>query len=751
MNLSKLPDMREFSLKMRSVKFSIEGLATGVDNIHYDVYLSPGFCKTVSRIVSQLIIMDTQTEGILGLKKISDLGEEKKEFKRLCHEIMLEGVNKAKLNHDIRIDFIAQAAIVKMLTEQIKDRYEKFIEDITAIVRKYEISNKQEDAIKCKDKLNDIQQNRDITLRKVGGELFRFLIEVQAKDLGEMRAVNFGPKSVLPEYFFSNPLFHTEDIYDDFFLIEEYNIFFGHRDEDSYRYDTIIFLIKTILTPIYSCDPFEPDVTQSEFKQDEHELDEILKQLENVDVLFNYFQSMRQYKLLKMQKGDKQSIINIKKQVNEQKKLLKILYKRFKKTGLIKMIVATYEMQPAYQAYCPPLAPHLVLQFVISPKVRKGVETRLKRLRQFYRKDFSLEPLWKVIKRLKWINKKNKHIHFIRFLNDFIRYHRDFLNYGMFRQAIDSIKLATEDKIINLSRANNSLYEILLAHERVAEIKPIINHVIVKADVRGSTDITHRMMERKLNPASHFSLNFFDPITEVLSEYGAVKVFVEGDAIILSIFEREDTPEGWYSVARACGLAVNMILILKQYNVRNKKYNLPIIESGIGVCHRDNKPAFLFDGDNQIMISFAINIADRMSGCSKDLRKKMAGHKYPFNLFLFQTASEEAIAATADDLFIRYNVNGIELNSDGFEKLSTEIDLRVVDVNIRGINKGDRFYTGKFPTTIGKYQRLVIRESNIPKVDADSLNVIQLTSRKYYEVCTNLKLYEYVKKIDTVK
>lgn len=410
------------------------------------------------------------------------------------------------------------------------------------------------------------------------------------------------------------------------------------------------------------------------------------------------------------------------------------------------MVIATYEIQPVYLEYCPPLAPQLILQFLTAPKVRKGVEARLRRLRQFYGKEFSTEPLLKVIKSMKRINNKNKQVYFIKFLNDFMRYHRDFQNYRMLKQAVDSINLATEDRIINLSRANSSLYEFLLPHERTTEIKPIINHVIIKADVRGSTDITHRMMEKGLNPASHFSLNFFDPITEILPEYGAVKVFVEGDAIILAIYERENTPEGWYSVARACGLAVSMLFILKQYNVRNKKYNLPIIESGIGITHRDSRPAFLFDGNNEIMISFAINIADRMSGCSKQLRKKMANHKYPFNLFLFQTVSEEDIAATADDLFLRYNVNGIELNRAGFEKLLSEIDLRVADVNIRGFEKGNKFYTGRFPTIIGKYQRLIIRESNIPKVDADNLNVIELTSRKYYEVCTNPKLYEYVKK-----
>jgi hypothetical protein len=124
------------------------------------------------------------------------------------------------------------------------------------------------------------------------------------------------------------------------------------------------------------------------------------------------------------------------------------------------------------------------------------------------------------------------------------------------------------------------------------------------------------MNERGLNPASYFSLNFFDPISEILSEYDAHKVFIEGDAIILSIFEREDTPSGWYSVARACGMAINMLMIINRYNKKSQEYQLPILELGIGICHRADAPTFLFDGDNRIMISPAINLADRLSGCT---------------------------------------------------------------------------------------------------------------------------------------
>ena len=55
-------------------------------------------------------------------------------------------------------------------------------------------------------------------------------------------------------------------------------------------------------------------------------------------------------------------------------------------------------------------------------------------------------------------------------------------------------------------------------------------------------------------------------------------------------------------------------------------------------------------------------------------------------------------------------------------------------------------YTGTFPTMTGKYQRLVIREAPIPIVSPDNLTPIRLTNHKYYEVCTNRRLYEYVKK-----
>src|SRR2546426_4184505 len=49
----------------------------------------------------------------------------------------------------------------------------------------------------------------------------------------------------------------------------------------------------------------------------------------------------------------------------------------------------------------------------------------------------------------------------------------------------------------------------------------------IKADVRGSTQITEDLFARGLNPASHLSLNLYEPVKRILERYGAAKVFID--------------------------------------------------------------------------------------------------------------------------------------------------------------------------------------------------------------------------------
>jgi len=119
----------------------------------------------------------------------------------------------------------------------------------------------------------------------------------------------------------------------------------------------------------------------------------------------------------------------------------------------------------------------------------------------------------------------------------------------------------------------------------------------------------------------------------------------------------------------------------------------------------------------------------------------------PFNTYVFQTASNEDVAASSDDISTRYNVNGIEIHPQAFHKLSQEIKLRPVECIIPEIQPGKiKFFTGTFPTTTGQNQLLIIREGTIPKVHEKDFSLIAMTHRTYYEVCTNEKVYDYFKK-----
>lgn len=757
---SKLPGFGNFAVSTYSFNFSLDKIVPGVDNVRHDVHLSPSFIQAAGMIVPQIIAKNVQLAQFFKVDKYTDYKNKITEFKRLYRLIIEDAINKSKLEQNPQIDYLAQTAVMKMLITDIRTNFESTSAKIKNIIRRHESSDHQKvsESAKTKESLSNVLQNKDAILRNVGMQLFSILTEVNVNELKMMREANFGAERLLPDNALENPILHTQNPYHDALLIDEYDVIFGQRLEDPHNYDNLINLTRQLYQKLYESEAGR-EQRKTISKNDDNagktgpkalkfEIDRFIKQIDNIDILLNSFQTREKLKKQKKQKTQNGDPHSLKTLIINQNLVLKDFYEFFRRAKLIQRIAASYEMRSVYRQYCPPLAPQQILLFMIDPKSRKAVIGRLKKLKKIYHQPFSVRPLKKQIKRLEMLQVKDKKRYLIRFLNGFVRYHRDFENYKIFNEAMDRINLTAEEEILNLSRANNTLYEFLLPSEKKEGEKPIINHVVIKADVRGSTDITHQMNRRGLNPASYFSLNFFNPISDILKDYGSLKVFIEGDAIILSISEREKTPEGWYSVARACGLAINMLAIIKRYNEKNKNNKLPILELGIGVNYLNGPPTFLFDGNKRIMISPAINLADRQSSCSKPIRELLTREKPPFNLYVFQSVTEEELSKTSDDLFLRYNVNGIELNADGFKKLSKEIKLSPFEGEIPELRQGRiKLYTGKFPLTTGKFQRLIIRETNIPRINPETFQTVKDTAKKYYEVCTHPKMYKLIRKL----
>ncbi len=745
----KPPDISTFNLKSYAVELPFHRLKLGVDNVRYDVHISPDFRVSARRIIFKLIIQHAAASPLFVVTPDFNWSKEIAEFKRLCKEISTEGINLAKSLYEIQIDYLAQTAMVKLITEEIGSQYNEAIQHFKTVIRKHEISQQIETTLRLREEMTSIIHRKNMILLAVGHEIFQNFIEVQ-QDLEALRVSNFGESAILPEEVFANPLLWTASHSDGFFLMEHY-VLLGHRLEDPVNYDSLHLLLATFLNSLWTSSvgggrKRADDGAPASGPGDEADIEGWIKHVDNIENLFNYFQTRETIQKLEKREAGRPKIDWLKKQARLQERILGLFYKKIKQEKMIDGIVAAYKMQPVFKHYCPPLSPQEFLQYVAVPKARKNTIRKLNRFKKYYGKSIPLSLLGRTIRDVRSTSKAIQKQLLIRFLKNFACYHRDLRNFNLIREAADSINLAVDEKIIKLSRENHTLYQFLLSYEEVIETKPIINHAVIKADIRGSSEIVARMKDENLNPASSFSLNFFDPISKILAMYGAAKIFIEGDAAILAIFEHDDMPGRWYGVARACGLAINILNIVKKYNIHNLKNNLQSLELGIGIGFLDAPPTFFYDGEHQIMISPAINMADQLSGCNRSLRERLGKTNPPFNVYVFKPVQDAVASLLSDYALLRYNVKGIELAPDGFAKLSREIHLKRFECKMPDVCPEPlTLYTGTYPTLAGNYQRLVIREALIPEISPADLRVVRQTDQIYYEVCTNPRVYENIK------
>ena len=88
----------------------------------------------------------------------------------------------------------------------------------------------------------------------------------------------------------------------------------------------------------------------------------------------------------------------------------------------------------------------------------------------------------------------------LRFAIDFLRLRRDLRDAEHLAACMERINLVTAEKVRELSRLNNRLYECLLKEEAKGENDQVVSHVIIKADVRGSTKMTQDLLAQGFEP-----------------------------------------------------------------------------------------------------------------------------------------------------------------------------------------------------------------------------------------------------------
>ncbi len=410
---------------------------------------------------------------------------------------------------------------------------------------------------------------------------------------------------------------------------------------------------------------------------------------------------------------------------------------------VMECVIASYHTVPLLAEYAPRINPQQLKNALIS----RPECDRVERMIQEHGK-LSPASLYAAVGKVAGCRGAERAKVAARFLQDFSHYHRDLRRLEVLNAALDSVNLVSTEKLRELSRMNGTLYEFLLPDEQQQpEEDRVLRHVVLKADVRDSTRLTRTLMEKGLNPASYFSLNFYDPVNKLLGKYGAQKVFLEGDAIILAILERAGEPG--LAVSRACVLAREIIEIVRGYNELMQRSGMPGLELGVGITLQESAPLYLMDGEHQIMISEALNQSDRLSSCNKSARKVMESQAGPFHVYVFQPANMHE-TENSEDSILSFNLGGIRMNEAAFRKMEQEISLVPLTVKLppaMASDKGEyRLFSATVPVDRDIFRKIVVRVSRVPMINVEDFSVQGWTDKRYFEVCTDPAIYAALEK-----
>src|SRR6266852_1306432 len=794
-------------LKSYNVTIPMGSLAIGVDNIHHDVFLSPKFVQGAREYLFDLIRQYTSSTYLPGIELRATRGPDSTAFRKLLSEVLQSALTQAKYHKNIEIDLLFRLGLLKFLTFEIGNQFANLILEGKEWIRKRgEHFERSQQAHVIKARLSELQSARRGVIRRVGQQVAQIVSDVEDNVIAKARRALFGEDFSTYYELCGNRLIFLDGGKDDVFFLEHY-ILLGNYAREPDRFEAMDMLFQEFLREAgvrLSHDPAHTEAIQAhtallesvqtvraDIAALEEQRENTRKRLDRGDGFFTKFLSSGAPADRKASRNDLENRLqhqecrleelgpqidaarqkldffvkdhagklgeylnepeNAKRlfdassasdaEASQRARLLSQLLDRLEQHEILYHILASYEIRPIASDYCPPVHLQQLRKALVSKEELKQIEQVIKHVPA---KKLSLKTIEELSKKIRRYSREEKQAFVLKFAGDFLRLRRDLRDAEHLTACMERVNLVTTEKARELSRMNNRLYECVLPDEARPEQDNVISHVIIKSDVRGSTRMTQDLLARGLSPASHFSLNLHEPVKKLLDRYSAKKVFIEGDAIILAIFETEATLTYARSVAKACALSRQILAVCNSYNESASTSDLPALELGLGVAYQGSAPTYWTDGDSRIMISKALNLSDRLSGCAKLAKRMLARQKSHFSVFQFLNVMEGASAEELDEFLVRYNMNGIELNEEGFQKLSEEISLDSIETKVDmpwGKEKVTLYY-GEVP--LGESVELLVLRKGLARQLLPDGKIGGASSHAYYEVCTSPALYDLV-------
>src|SRR6202167_3497998 len=219
------PDLQYYGLTL-----AFSDLQLGVDNLRYDVFLSPRIATDLSfhigryvcrfGEVESLLEMDvpsaTQTKFIRaaeGTTKLRKAGPT--DLKTLLVAIHLAILNRAKAEGNPSVDLLGRLAVLKFIRSEVQTQFAKILEQCRLKSKSLE-GVRQLKLMQTQELVSSFQVRKKIILRRAGQEVFRLLCAIEKEPLARTRRSLRGELPADCYRLFLNPLILTEDGRDDY-------------------------------------------------------------------------------------------------------------------------------------------------------------------------------------------------------------------------------------------------------------------------------------------------------------------------------------------------------------------------------------------------------------------------------------------------------------------------------------------------------------------------------------------------------
>jgi class 3 adenylate cyclase len=749
-------------------RLSLERYPRGIDNAHIDVLLSPRFTGGVRQLVRKLFLEEAGGQR----RHASDhlvSAEELNAFRETYAALFEAAFEHVRAQSGRDLLALLQIALLKCLLGSVAAGAAHLQEKLAEMAL-WERSNASGRTLELHEDLVTLKREESAISRRVLQLLFRQIRTVEDGQLPQLRASLAGEAWPLPEAAFFNPVLlcprlgGMRDLAFDYpaALIAE-----GGTEDVLFQTNQCLTKVFQQYLPPWALLPSRARMWMagSELRRDQGQLKGFLQ----TEILLSRFLAAEEYRLGRMiwldepenlgrfLRGGDEAAIPVEAAARGptadppnprwrffQSAVRTELHRYLDLYGLSDRIILAYWLPGVRQQLGRQFPLSLLVDYVEGRLPRRRLRQRLEALRSGVDSGMANRMLERASGELRRLTAQERGRYLDRYLVDFLVLRRDLkLAYKAY-EAMDAVRLLENPDEIRLSRSNGTLQELPCRLERSPQLRRVRAHAVLKADVRGSTQITEGLRNKGLNPASHFSLNFFEPVNKLLPEYGAEKLFLEGDAVILVLFEYEGDGPG-ATVARACGLGRKILQVVSLQNAFNRGHGLPELELGLGIAFAPSEPNFLYDEGHRIMISAAINRADRLCSCDPWLRAMgLAPAGAGFRVCVVRESTMVRRPGRSD--LLSYNVNGIKLEEAAFFELQRELRLQQVRLP-DDEGEPSLFFVGRYEDAIGHGHWLVVRYYPVRDWDGKALAGTDPERRHFFEVIVDERLCLRVRRL----